>query len=355
MTDLYIDADACPVKAEAERVAVRHGVRMFLVSNGGIRPPAHPLVESIFVPEGPDVADMWIADRARTGDVVVTSDIPLAAKVVAAGALVVKPNGETLTQANIGNALATRDLMADLRSADPFRQGGGRPFPRPTGRAFSTRWNVRCGRHRRRAAPPPEETRQDHEYRDHRPGGRGPSELGRTDDGADAGPQAAAGRGGRHLPLPGQGHGAVARGLDRRAGPAREDGDHLPGQWRGGQAHRQRRGDALFRPRRHARGAGRFPPRDQMEDGGRQPAGGQEARPARQPRDPARGRGQCGALDDRGLRKPLSRRALHGLEPVCGQGARHGGAAGAGDRGSGGGGAGGRHHLHRYDEPGSRW
>ncbi|MGP3697013.1 YaiI/YqxD family protein [Rhodobacter sp. NSM] len=128
MTELYVDADACPVKAEAERVAVRHGVRMFLVSNGGIRPPAHPLVESVFVPEGPDVADMWIAERAGTGDVVVTSDIPLAAKVVAAGAVVVKPNGETLTTANIGNALATRDLMADLRSADPFRQGGGRPF-----------------------------------------------------------------------------------------------------------------------------------------------------------------------------------------------------------------------------------
>ncbi|MCE6950005.1 YaiI/YqxD family protein [Cereibacter sphaeroides] len=128
MTDLYIDADACPVKAEAERVAVRHGIRMFVVSNGGIRPSAHPLVESVIVPEGPDVADMWIAERAGPGDVVVTADIPLAAKVVAAGALVVKPNGEELTAANIGNVLATRDLMADLRSADPFRQGGGRPF-----------------------------------------------------------------------------------------------------------------------------------------------------------------------------------------------------------------------------------
>jgi hypothetical protein len=125
---IYIDADACPVKAEAERVAVRHGVRMFVVSNGGIRPSLHPLVESVFVADGPDVADMWIADRAGTGDVVVTGDIPLAAKCVAAGALVVKHNGEMLTAANIGNALATRDLMQDLRSADPFRQGGGRPF-----------------------------------------------------------------------------------------------------------------------------------------------------------------------------------------------------------------------------------
>lgn len=125
---IYIDADACPVKAEAERVAVRHGMRMFVVSNGGIRPSAHPLVESVFVPDGPDVADMWIAERAGPGDVVVTGDIPLAAKCVAAGALVVKHNGEMLTGANIGNALATRDLMQDLRSADPFRQGGGRPF-----------------------------------------------------------------------------------------------------------------------------------------------------------------------------------------------------------------------------------
>ncbi|MGB8813440.1 MAG: YaiI/YqxD family protein [Paracoccaceae bacterium] len=125
---IYIDADACPVKAEAERVAVRHGMKMFMVSNGGIRPSSHPLVESVFVPDGPDVADMWIAERVGPGDVVVTGDIPLAAKCVAAGALVVKHNGEALTAANIGNVLATRDLMQDLRSADPFRQGGGRPF-----------------------------------------------------------------------------------------------------------------------------------------------------------------------------------------------------------------------------------
>lgn len=128
MTALYIDADACPVKAEAERVATRHGVRMYLVSNGGIRPSQNPLVESVFVDQGPDVADMWIAERAGPGDVVVTGDIPLAAKCVAAGAQVLKPNGEALSQANIGNALATRDLMADLRAADPFRAGGGRPF-----------------------------------------------------------------------------------------------------------------------------------------------------------------------------------------------------------------------------------
>ena len=125
---IYLDADACPVKAEAERVATRHGLRMAVVSNGGIRPSPNPLVETVIVPEGPDVADKWIADRAGPGDVVVTGDIPLAARVIASGALVVKHNGEALTARNIGSVLAARDLMADLRAADPFRQGGGRAF-----------------------------------------------------------------------------------------------------------------------------------------------------------------------------------------------------------------------------------
>lgn len=128
MTRLLIDADACPVKAEAERVATRLGVTMVLVSNGGIRPSANPLVESVYVPAGPDEADKWIAEASGPGDVVVTADIPLAARCVAAGARVLKPNGEELTQRNIGNVLATRDLMADLRAADPFRQGGAPLF-----------------------------------------------------------------------------------------------------------------------------------------------------------------------------------------------------------------------------------
>jgi uncharacterized protein len=125
---LYVDADACPVKEEAERVATRHGIQMKLVSNGGLRLSRNPLVEVVIVDAGPDVADMWIADRAGPRDVVVTGDIPLAAKCVAAGARVLKHNGEALTQANIGNVLATRDLMTDLRAADPFRQGGGKGF-----------------------------------------------------------------------------------------------------------------------------------------------------------------------------------------------------------------------------------
>ena len=125
---IYIDADACPVKAEAERVATRHATRMVLVSNGGIRPSPNPLVESVYVSAGPDEADKWIADTCGPGDVVVTGDIPLAAKCVAAGARVIKHNGEVLGAANIGMALATRDLMQDLRSADPFRQGGAKMY-----------------------------------------------------------------------------------------------------------------------------------------------------------------------------------------------------------------------------------
>ena len=127
---LYIDADACPVKEEAERVATRLRIRMVLVSNGGIRPSPNPLLDSIYVGAGLDEADRWIADTAGPGDVVVTSDIPLAARVIEGGAAVVKPDGAELTPANIGTILATRDLMTDLRSADPFRQGGAKAFSR---------------------------------------------------------------------------------------------------------------------------------------------------------------------------------------------------------------------------------
>lgn len=135
---LYVDADACPVKDECIRVAERLGVRVFMVCNGGLRPSAHPLVETVFVTEGPDEADKWIAERAGPADLVVTGDIPLAAKCVAAGARVLKHDGEALTSANIGNVLAMRDLMADLRSADPFRQGGGRAFSRQDRARFSS-------------------------------------------------------------------------------------------------------------------------------------------------------------------------------------------------------------------------
>lgn len=134
---IYVDADACPVKSEIETVATRNRVPVRFVSNGGLRPSENPLIEMVFVDQGPDVADMWIADRAGSGDVVVTGDIPLAAKCVEAGAAVLRPDGQALTSANIGQVLATRDLMADIRAADPFRQGGGRPFGRADRSRFS--------------------------------------------------------------------------------------------------------------------------------------------------------------------------------------------------------------------------
>ena len=129
MTALFVDADACPVKAEAEKVATRHGVKLYIVSNGGLRPSQNPLVETVIVPDGPDVADMWIADRAKTGDVVVTGDIPLAAKCIEAGGEAIRHNGDLFTKENIGRQLGMRDLMADLRAANPLGTGGGgRPF-----------------------------------------------------------------------------------------------------------------------------------------------------------------------------------------------------------------------------------
>lgn len=129
MTTLYIDGDACPVKAEAERVATRHKVPMVLVSNGGLRPSTNPLVQVVIVAAGADEADKWIAERCGAGDIVVTSDIPLAAKCIEADARVLRPNGEAFTAANIGQQLAMRDLMADLRAANPLGTGGGgKPF-----------------------------------------------------------------------------------------------------------------------------------------------------------------------------------------------------------------------------------
>ena len=114
---LYIDADACPVKDEAERVATRLRVRMVLVSNGGIRPSAHPLIETVIVAQGPDEADKWIAERAGPGDVVVTADIPLAARVLEKGALALNPRGELYTADSIAQRLSMRNFMDELRGA----------------------------------------------------------------------------------------------------------------------------------------------------------------------------------------------------------------------------------------------
>lgn len=128
MTTFYVDADACPVKSEVERVATRLGIAVVLVCNGGLRPPANPLVSLRIVAEGPDMADKWIAEQCGPGDVVITSDLPLADRCLKAGAHVLQHDGQILDAANIGGRLATRDLMQDIRAADPFLQGGGRAF-----------------------------------------------------------------------------------------------------------------------------------------------------------------------------------------------------------------------------------
>ena len=129
MTEIFVDADACPVKDEVVRVASRHKVKVHVVSNGGIRPHPDPMVETVIVPEGPDVADKWIADRIGPGDICVTGDIPLAARCVAAGGLAIKHDGHVWDEKNVGGALATRDLMADIRAANPLGMaGGGKSF-----------------------------------------------------------------------------------------------------------------------------------------------------------------------------------------------------------------------------------
>src|ERR1700761_5265474 len=110
MTAIFIDGDACPVKAEVEKVATRHGLDVTIVSNGGLRPSANPLVCHVMVPEGPDAADDWIADHAGAGDIVITADIPLASRALANGARVIGPNGKAFTKDNVGMALGMRDL-----------------------------------------------------------------------------------------------------------------------------------------------------------------------------------------------------------------------------------------------------
>jgi uncharacterized protein len=124
---ILIDADACPVKDECYKVAARHDLKIFLVANRLIQAPRHPMVERILVPQGPDAADDWIAERANPQSIVVTADIPLAARCVNAGAFVLAPNGKVFDQASIGMALAMRNLMEDLRSGGE-QTGGPKGF-----------------------------------------------------------------------------------------------------------------------------------------------------------------------------------------------------------------------------------
>ncbi|MDA0916283.1 MAG: YaiI/YqxD family protein [Proteobacteria bacterium] len=128
MKKIYVDADACPVKDEVTKVAIRNNIITYLVCNGGIRPSKSSLIKLVIVSEGADEADKWIFNNILPDDIVVTADIPLAAKCLDKSARVIKHNGHILTVNNIGNILATRDLMADLRSSDPFLKGKNKIF-----------------------------------------------------------------------------------------------------------------------------------------------------------------------------------------------------------------------------------
>jgi uncharacterized protein YaiI (UPF0178 family) len=124
---IYVDADACPVKDEIYRVAARHGLPVSVVAGQFIRVPHDPLIERVAAGSGMDAADDWIAERAGRGDIVITSDIPLASRCVKAGADVLAPNGKPFTEASIGMTLAVRNLMTDLRSSGELT-GGPKSF-----------------------------------------------------------------------------------------------------------------------------------------------------------------------------------------------------------------------------------
>ena len=115
MTAIFVDGDACPVKAEIEKVATRHGLQVTIVSNGGLRPSANPLVCHVMVPDGPDAADDWIAQHIGAKDIAITADIPLASRCLEKGARVIGPNGKPFTDANVGMALGMRELSRHLR------------------------------------------------------------------------------------------------------------------------------------------------------------------------------------------------------------------------------------------------
>ena len=153
MTALYLDADACPVKDEAYRVAERYGLQVFVVCNSWIRTPAGPRIRLVVVEEGPDVADDWIAARAATGDIVVTSDIPLAQRVLAGGAQALHPAGRPFTPDNIGAALASRAVGEHLRSMGETT-GGPPPFAAADRSRFLQALDAAVTRARRLAGKP---------------------------------------------------------------------------------------------------------------------------------------------------------------------------------------------------------
>ena len=132
---IFVDADACPVKAEVYRVAERYGLKVYIVANAFMQVPRSEMIERIVVSEGPDVADNWIVERAGGSDIVITADIPLAARSVRKGATVLSPTGKLFDDNAIGMAVATRDLLTDLRSAGAETRG-----PKPLSRQDISRF-----------------------------------------------------------------------------------------------------------------------------------------------------------------------------------------------------------------------
>ena len=127
MLDIYIDADACPIRKEVFTVAERHGLTVFVVTQGNIRVPVDPRIRLALVAEGPDAADDWIAERIGPGDICVTADVPLAARCLKKGASAIGSSGRRFTLDNIGTALAARDIAAHIRETGG-QSGGPRPL-----------------------------------------------------------------------------------------------------------------------------------------------------------------------------------------------------------------------------------
>ena len=124
---IYVDADACPVKDETERVAQRHRLKIFMVSDGGVRPSQNPLIEIVIVTQGADAADDWIAEHIQKADICVTNDIPLAGRCLERDAFALRPNGQAFTHDSIGMALAQRQILQNLRDTGEIT-GGPRAF-----------------------------------------------------------------------------------------------------------------------------------------------------------------------------------------------------------------------------------
>jgi uncharacterized protein YaiI (UPF0178 family) len=122
MLAIFVDGDACPVKVEVEKVAGRHGLPVTIISNGGLRPSANPLMRHVTVADGADAADDWIVENIGAGDICITADIPLASRCLGKGARVLGPNGKPFTPEGIGMALGMRELSRHLREMTPGGQ-----------------------------------------------------------------------------------------------------------------------------------------------------------------------------------------------------------------------------------------